>query len=83
MSDWPSKLRTWSETIEKDYFTLAYYLRDAADALADAEARCCDLEDALQDLCDWQNGPPLISWTDGWTDAMAKAAKALKKGGGA
>jgi hypothetical protein len=36
------------------------------------------LQDALEELCAWQNGPPLISWTDGWTAAMTKAAEALR-----
>jgi len=32
-------------------------------------------KDALEELADWQNGPPLLSqkWLDGWNDAMAKA----------
>jgi hypothetical protein len=28
------------------------------------------LRDALQDLMDWQNGPPLITWTEKWNRAM-------------
>lgn len=37
------------------------------------------LRSALQELVDWQNGPPLSSrkWLDGWEDAMKKAKKLL------
>lgn len=37
------------------------------------------LRDALQELVDWQNGPPLIAWTEQWQAAMDRAAKALAK----
>lgn len=35
--------------------------------------------EALEDLYDWQNGPPLLkpSWLKGWNDAMEKAADLL------
>lgn len=37
------------------------------------------LREALQELYDWQNGPPLSSrtWLDGWGGAMKKAQVAL------
>lgn len=40
-------------------------------------------KDALQDLYDWQNGPPLssYSWLKGWGNAMAKAEKVLTGAG--
>jgi hypothetical protein len=50
VSDWPNNLRTWADTIEKDYYTIAHFLRGAADALAAAEARCKKAEDRLHDL---------------------------------
>ncbi len=37
------------------------------------------LENVLQELVDWQNGPPLITYTDGWTKTMEKAAELLEK----
>jgi len=38
------------------------------------------LREALQELVDWQNGPPLVTYTDGWNKAMEKASAALKEG---
>ena len=38
------------------------------------------LREALQELVDWQNGPPLVTYTDGWNKAMEKARAALKEG---
>ena len=32
---------------------------------------------ALDDLMDWQNGPPLVTYTEGWTAAMDEARAAL------
>jgi hypothetical protein len=60
----------------------------------DSACQCCDwaveeierlraisakLQDALQSLYDWQNGPPLLSpkWKDGWGTAMMAAEAAL------
>ena len=37
------------------------------------------LREALQELVDWQNGPPLVAYTDGWNNAMEKARAALKE----
>jgi hypothetical protein len=37
------------------------------------------LREALQELVDWQNGPPLVTYTDGWNKAMEKARAALKE----
>jgi hypothetical protein len=36
------------------------------------------LREALQELVDWQNGPPLVTYTDGWNKAMEKARAALR-----
>jgi hypothetical protein len=36
------------------------------------------LRETLQELVDWQNGPPLVTYTDGWNKAMEKARAALK-----
>jgi hypothetical protein len=46
-----------------------------------AEAREKALREALENLMDWQNGPPLITYTEGWTAAMeqARAALAVRK----
>lgn len=35
------------------------------------------LVDALQDLIDVQNGPPMAKYKQAWEDAMAKAGSAL------
>jgi hypothetical protein len=39
--------------------------------------RVLDLEDALQELADEQNGPPLIRREKEWGEAMEKARKVL------
>lgn len=46
---------------------------DPTDEAADAIER---LADALQNLMDWQNGPPIHTqqWITGWEAAMARAA---------
>jgi hypothetical protein len=46
---------------------------------ATLEAQISELCDALEDLMDWQNGPPLSSykWVTGWGDAMATAERLL------
>lgn len=46
-----------------------------------AKALLAEALDALQELRDWQNGPPLLSekWTTGWGNAMAKADAVLEK----
>jgi hypothetical protein len=36
-----------------------------------------DLREALSDLMDWQNGPPLPTYTKGWTAAMERAEALL------
>lgn len=38
-----------------------------------------DLRDALIDLMNVQNGPPLITYTEAWNEAMEKANKAVKR----
>lgn len=40
------------------------------------------LIDALQDLMEFQNGPPLITWADKWNAAMEKARAAIAKAEG-
>jgi hypothetical protein len=42
-------------------------------------ARIAELLDALEELMDWQNGPPLSSlkWLEGWGNAMAEAERLL------
>lgn len=42
-------------------------------------ARIAELLDALEELMDWQNGPPLSSckWITGWGDAMENAERLL------
>ena len=40
---------------------------------------CDKLKEALQDLIDVQNGPPLPTYTEAWNAAMAKAQAALAK----
>lgn len=42
-------------------------------------ARIAELLDALEELMDWQNGPPLSSakWVEGWGNAMATAERLL------
>lgn len=41
------------------------------------EARVRELEAALSELYDWQNGCPLPTWDEGWNNAMELARKAL------
>jgi hypothetical protein len=56
--------------------------RAALQARAEAaEAEVAALRGALEELMDWQNGPPLITYTEGWNAAMAKARAALARGG--
>ena len=55
---------------------------DMAKLIAENEtmnARIAELLDALEELMDWQNGPPLSSdkWVTGWGDAMATAERLL------
>lgn len=38
-----------------------------------------DLLEALEELIDVQNGPPLITYTEAWNEAMAKANAAIIK----
>jgi hypothetical protein len=37
------------------------------------------MREALEELMDWQNGPPLSSakWVEGWGNAMAEAERLL------
>lgn len=37
-----------------------------------------ELAGALDELTDWQNGPPLETYREGWTAAMARAQAALE-----
>ena len=48
--------------------------------LAAANARAGQLADALQELLDWQNGPPLNTpkYEKGWGNAMRMAEEALR-----
>jgi hypothetical protein len=39
--------------------------------------RIASLAEALDNLMDWQNGPPLVTYTEGWTAAMEQACAAL------
>ena len=38
-----------------------------------------DLRVALEELEDWQNGPPLVTYTEGWTAAMKQARAVLER----
>ncbi len=49
------------------------------ECIAKVETRCAVLEDVLEELMNWQNGPPLITYTEGWTETMEKAANLLEK----
>ena len=40
------------------------------------------LLEALRDLMDWQNGPPLPSYTEGWTKAMKAGRDAITQAEG-
>jgi hypothetical protein len=53
---------------------------EAADEIELLRKERDGLREALQELVDWQNGPPLVTYTDGWNKAMEKARAALKEG---
>ena len=55
-------------------------MRGARETIEDAVDKIERLREALQELVDWQNGPPLVTYTDGWNKAMEKARAALKEG---
>jgi hypothetical protein len=48
-------------------------------SLAAAQAEAGALREALDNLMDWQNGPPLVTYTEGWTAAMEQARAALAR----
>jgi len=50
--------------------------------VARAEARVKELEEALSDLLDEQNGPPLIRNERAWQAAFDRGRKLLGEGGG-
>ena len=52
---------------------------EAADEIELLRKERDGLREALQELVDWQNGPPLVTYTDGWNKAMEKARAALKE----
>lgn len=52
-------------------------LRDENDKIIELRADNARLREALQELYDYQNGPPLIKWEDEWNAAMKKALAAL------
>ena len=61
-----------------DLYVKALIVKDAEiEKLREERSR---LREALQELVDWQNGPPLVTYTDGWNKAMEKARAALKEG---
>lgn len=63
-------------------------LRETAMSVRTTERQICDeaadeierLRDALRDLLDVQNGPPLVRRADEWQAAVDKARAALKEG---
>lgn len=61
---------TISPIIHKHIATLERQLREERE-------RADRLAEALEYLRDYQNGPPLPTWTDGWTKAMGMADDAL------
>jgi hypothetical protein len=58
--------------------------KEVAEANARLIAAAPKLMEALNDLMDVQNGPPLYTYTDAWNAAMAKARAAIAEaeGGG-
>ncbi len=50
-------------------------IRDKAE-IARLEAVNAELVEALVDLMDCQNGPPLVTWTARWNAAMARCGEA-------
>ena len=68
-------LRGWAESFSNpDDRIVALALLDEFEQL---QAQVEQLKDALGELRDWQNGPPLPSYTEHWTAAMKKANKLL------
>ena len=49
----------------------------AAKRIVELESQLAEAKDALEELVDHQNGPPLPTWTPAWNRAMAKACKVL------
>ena len=56
------------------------YPDDALLFVFDALEKIEDLQEALADLVAVQNGPPLVTYTEAWNEAMEKAYAALKEG---
>ena len=54
------------------------YPDDALLFVFDALEKIEDLQEALADLVAVQNGPPLVTYTEAWNEAMEKALAALK-----
>ena len=56
------------------------FFREIKAAIVEQQDETDRLREALQELVDWQNGPPLSSqkWLDGWGGAMKKAQEILQ-----
>ena len=57
--------------------TIADVYADCSEELKEALALAARLRDALQDLVDWQTGPPLPKYAAGWGVAMKQAVSIL------
>ena len=66
-------------SLDSDLDDISTLIDDLRDEITRLRALVADLKDALETLQDVQNGPPLITWTERWNNAMAKAKSALEK----
>jgi len=74
----PKQLREEIATLKEELRAGNHLFAVATDRQRDLEAENAKLKDALQALCDEQNGPPLIRRKDSWQAAMDKARDLLR-----
>ena len=72
--------RQISDDVVKDLEIARTYNLELQEKLERRACHVVKLKEALQDLMDEQNGPPLIRHKDKWEAAMSTAREALKEG---
>ena len=90
--DKPTKSAAWSVVYEylserglKDFHPKGHYtgMEIVILFLEKWEGRIKDLEEAMEELMGWQNGPPLITYEKGWTAAYNRCCELLNTEQGA